>query len=297
MIHEALLYTFDNPVRLSVTDDGRLVTSQFAQNRNWQMGKVIASGCQPAFDAAVFEKKIYLLAKDQKNQTLLLHSDGPNYKKYVLSESSAAPGAIVDNLGLRGFFFLSDQNKNILAFLSLTEPASQKQWIAYAHPDCRILCTIPYETGAALCYVNPDGRLTLQFVDFESQYSSAPFPVFDGSGIDRVEGFAMGRWVYLIFCAKGRIFALRFDSALRRMTNLFDLDSAPSSFSISTQKEPALYISGASVSKFTFPSGRPVQEVLPYAKCRLLSRKVITNDGWYYNTPLLQENMKEAVIL
>jgi hypothetical protein len=298
MIQEALLYNLDNPTRISVTDDGRLVMSILAQNRTWQMKKIIYNGCHTNFDAAISGRQIYIMAEDLKNNILLIHSDGQNWKKYTLSEADHPSSfAIIGNLGLRGFFFLPDHGKNILAFQSLTDLSSPKQWIAYAHPDCRILCAIPFETGAALCYINAERKLTLQFVDFDSQYSSAPFAIFDGSSVDRIEGFSIGKYVFVIFCAQGRLFTLRFDSNLRRVGNIFDLAAAPSSFSISTQKEPLLYTVNGNVSKFSFPPGLPVKESLSYSKCRLLSRKVITDTEWYYNTPLIQENMKEAVIL
>lgn len=298
MIQEALFYPSDNPVRISVLEDGRLSMSMLSQNRTWQMKKLIYSGCRSNFDAAMLGGQIFLVVEDQQNHTFLIQNEGQNWKKYTLSEhNSPSSCAIVNNMGLRGFFFLPDHDKNILVFQSLTDLASQKQWIAYAHRDCHTLCAIPFETGAALCYINPAQKLTLQFVDFDTRYASTPFPVFDGTGIDRVEGFSIGKYVFLIFCAQGRIFALRFNSALRRINNIFDLAPAPASFSVSTQKEPILFISNGEVSKFTFSSGYPLHETLPYTKCRLLSRKVITNTEYYLNTPLIQEHMKEAVIL
>lgn len=299
MIQEALLYNFENPVKIAVTDDGRLAMSVLTQNRIWQIKKILYSGCQPNFDAAILNDHIYLLVKDLQNNILLIENDGQNWKKYTLSEPGVPSSCtLVDSMGLRGFFFLPDHGKNILAFQSLTDLSSSKQWIAYAHPDYRALCSIPFETGAALCYINPDRRLTLQFVDFDSQYSSTPFPIFDGMAVNRVEGFSIGKYVFVIFCTQGRIFALRFDSNLRRVANIFDLATEPSSFSINTQKEPILYTAtDGQVTKFSFASSYPVGEPLPYSKCRLLLRKVITHTGWYFNTPLIQENMKEAVIL
>lgn len=300
MIQEALFYPSDNnPVRISVLEDGRLSMSALSQNRTWQMKKLLYSGCRSNFDAAMSDGQFFLAVEDQQNHTLLIQGDGQNWKKFTLSEHNTPSScAIINNMGLRGFFFLPDHDKNILVFQTLSDLASQKQWIAYAHRDCHTLCAIPFETGASLCYINPDRKLTLQFVDFESRYASTPFPVFDGTEIDRVEGFAIGKYVFLIFCAQGRIFALRFDSAQRRIVNIFDLAPAPATFSVSTQKEPILYTSSGEVSKFTFPFGHPpLHENLPYSKCRLLSRKVITNTECYLNTPLIQENMRDTVIL
>ena len=298
MIHEGLLRISNPPSKVFVSPSGNLMHATFSVKSPRPALHALYRGISGEFDVTVNNGKLRLLFQDMQNQTLLLYQDTQNWKRQVLStHKTPSSCAIVENQGLWGFYFIPDNGKNILVFQSLLHLPTPAQWIAYAHADCRMLCAAPYKTGAVLAYVNPDFQVTLQFVDFASQVTSAPFVVFDAAGVEKACCFLVGRYVYLTFCAQSRLFALRFDTVSNRRTNIYDVCPAPTSWAASTKNGPALYTGGDNALKITFSATGPHITSLPHQNCRVASRKVFTQERQYLEALLYPPNAKEAVAL